>query len=108
MELDESRLKTHRVTREGQVTVGASGLAAPGVAVEFDVLIDVQQSGTPRFVVNPNEERFTGAYKGFTYDPALQVGDRLYHTGFGALRVESAYAWDDEDPTHYEIGLVPA
>jgi hypothetical protein len=110
MYLDEARLKTHQVTREQWGVAGASGLATTTAPLVFDVLMDVQQSSTPRFVVNPGEERFTGAYRGFTYDAALQVGDRIYSSPFGALRVEAVYTWDDEEgePTHYEIGLVSA
>jgi hypothetical protein len=110
MYLDEARLKTHQVTRERPGAVGASGLTISNPPLVFDVLMDVQQSSTPRFVVNPGEERFTGAYRGFTYDETLRVGDRLYSTPFGALRIEAIYTWDDEEgePTHYEIGLVPA
>lgn len=108
MVLDEARLKTYTVTREVAGATVASGLTAPSSPEQFDVLMDLQQSSSPRFVVQAGEERFTGAYRAFTYDATLQVGDRLLDTPFGAMRVEGVYPWDDEDPIHYEVGLVPA
>lgn len=108
MQLMDARLKPYQVTREGQATEAASGLSAPAAPEVLTVDIDLQTAGTPRFTRGEGEERITGGFKGFTYDDRLQLGDRLYGTPHGALRVESIETWDDEEPTHYEIGLVPA
>lgn len=108
MLLDEARLKSYLITREAKDGTWASGLTAPAEPTTFTASLDLQQSSSPRFVVQAGEERFSGAYRAFTYDTTIAVGDRLLDTPFGPLRVEAVYPWDDEDPTHYEIGLVPA
>lgn len=108
MQLMEDRLAPYQVTREGQTTEAASGLSAPAAPEVLEVEIDLQQASTPRFIRGEGEERITGGFRGFTYDDRLRRGDRLYATPHGALRVESVETWADEEPTHYEIGLVPA
>jgi len=106
--LDEARLKPYEITRIGPPAVSASGISAPAVPELFTAHIDLQVDNRPRFVAHDGQLRFVGGFIGFTYDDRLQLGDRLYDTPHGAMRVESIEAWDDEEPTHYEIGLVPA
>lgn len=108
MILDEARLKPHQVTRLGAESAAASGLSAPAAPETFTVAIDLQVDTRPRFVSHDGQLRFIGGFLGFTYDDRLQLGDRLYETAHGAMRVESIEAWEDEEPVHYEVGLVPA
>lgn len=109
MELDEARLKSHQVTREEASAAAASGLSGYAEPTRLDVLMDLQASSTPRLVDgDQGEHRFVGTFTAFTHDDRVQIGDRLYDTPHGALRVEAVMAWDDEEPTHYELGLVPA
>lgn len=108
MILDEARLKTHVVTREVAGSAADSGLSTQASPETFEIAMDLQAAGTPVFANYPDYKGFVGGAIGFTYDDRLQLGDRLYDTPMGALRVERIEAWDDEEPMHYEIGLVPA
>ena len=111
MLLDEARLKPYRVWREGQEAAALSGLSVPSDSPGgLEVHLDLQQRASVGLVTGEGAVRFTGGYRGFTYDDRLAVGDRLYDTPYGALRVTSVYAWDDEgdEPTHFEVGLETA
>ena len=108
MVLDEARLKVHVFTRKGEAAPGTSGMTAEADTAPVSVLMDLQADGAPKLVDSQGETRFVGTFTGFTYSPDLKIGDRLDGTVHGALRVESIQEWDDEEPTHYEIGLVPA
>ena len=103
----ENRLKTYQLTREGDAATSASGLTTAAAPVTFEANLDLQQNSS-RLSAQDGILATTGSFTAFTYDSNVIVGDRIYSTPFGALRVESVYPWDDEDPTHYEVGLVPA
>lgn len=108
MVLDEARLKSLLFTRPGEAVAGPSGMTTEAEPTELAVQMDLQSDGAPRLVDSQGEVRFVGTFTGFTYSPELQIGDRLLGTTHGALRVESIQVWDDEEPTHYQVGLVPA
>lgn len=108
MTLDEARLKPHTVTRPGGDVTTMSGMSAPEAPTTFEVLMDLQADGQPRFSSVPGVEGFVGGFTGFTYDDRLALGDQLLDTPHGALRVEAIELWDDEEPSHYQVGLVPA
>lgn len=108
MVLDEARLKTLSFTRPGEAAAGTSGMTTEAPELPISVMMDLQSDGAPRLVDSQGEMRFVGTFTGFTYSPDLQIGDRLDNTLHGALRVESIQVWDDEEPTHYQVGLVPA
>lgn len=108
MVLDEARLKAFTFTRRGEAAAAPSGMATEAPDVPVAVMMDLQADGAPRLVDSQGDTRFAGTFTGFTYSADLQIGDRLTGTAHGALRVESIQAWDDEEPTHYEVGLVPA
>jgi hypothetical protein len=108
MQLMDERLRPFAVTREQVAVAGASGLSTRAAPLVFQVELDLQTASTPRFTREEGVVRITGGFRAFTYDDRLVAGDRLLDTPHGALRVESVEAWVDEEPVHYELGLVPA
>lgn len=106
MQLMEERLKTYTRIRETPGAVDPdSGLSTPPSRSMVAVQLDLQEDGRFQPTDDPGLQSRRGPLQAFTYDgDKLSPGDKI-DTGDGLLEVVSLFAWDDVEPTHYEVAL---